>query len=131
MLMSITNPNHIRDTVPQNDTYFAYLVRPFFIQSLKIILTDNCGILFFSRSTAFLWLPLFYSEMEVVQSSNKRDPNPRINHEETVVNKSTIKLYYNDHDYSKMIQAYIDTVTSNIFLFFNIFNNIFIIFHMY
>ena len=118
MSMSITNPNHIRDTVPENDTYFAYLVRPFFIQSLKIIRTDNCDIFFFSRRTGFLLVPLFYSEMEVVQSSNKCDTNPRINHEETVVNNSTIKLYYNDHDYSKMIQAYIDTVTSNIFFIF-------------
>ena len=51
--------------------------------------------------------------MELLQSSNKRDPSPMINNEKTVVNNSTIKFYHNDNDYSKMIWAYIDSVTSN------------------
>ena len=50
--------------------------------------------------------------MELLQSSNKRVPSLTINHQETVANKSTIKFYHNDNDYSKMIRAYIDSVTS-------------------
>ena len=62
-----------------------------------------------------------------LQSSNKPDRNLTVNHEETVVNNSAIKFYYNDNDYFKMIKADIDSVTSTISLISLITNSIFIV----
>ena len=53
-----------------------------------------------------------YSQVEHLQSSHKREPNLKVNHEKTVVGSNIIKFYYTENNYSNIIRAYIDSVTS-------------------
>ena len=55
-------------------------------------------------------------QVELLQTSNKRDPNNIINDQRTTVDNNAIRFQYTDADYSKMIRAFIDAVTSNISL---------------
>ena len=58
-------------------------------------------------------------QVELLQSSNKRDPNLKVNHQETNVSDKVIKFYHTENYFSKMIRAYIDSVTSTIFFLFH------------
>ena len=64
-------------------------------------------------------------QVELLQSSNKRDPNLKVNHQETIVSDKVIKFYHTENDFSKMIRAYIDAVTSTIFFLFHFYILIF------
>ena len=59
-----------------------------------------------------------YSQVDLLQASNKRDRNLTVNNEKTTVQNNVIKFHHTDSDYSKMIRAYIDTVTSNNYLLY-------------
>ena len=56
-------------------------------------------------------------QVQLLQSSNKRDPKLKINNEQTDVENNTINFHHAEADYAKMMRAYIDTVTSNNHLF--------------
>ena len=43
-----------------------------------------------------------YLQIEHLQSPNKREPNLKVNHEETVVNNDKIKFYLTENDYSSL-----------------------------
>ena len=60
-----------------------------------------------------------YLQVQLLQSSNKRNPNLKINAEQTVVENNSISFHHTETDYAKIIRAYIHTVTSHnhIFLF--------------
>ena len=40
-------------------------------------------------------------QVELLQSSNKRDPNLKLNHQETIVSDKVIKFYHTEKDFSK------------------------------
>ena len=46
-------------------------------------------------------------QVELLKSSYKRDPNLKLNHQETIVSDKVIKFYHTENDFSKMIRAYI------------------------
>ena len=59
-----------------------------------------------------------YSQVDLLQTSNKRDPNLTVNTEKTTVQNNVIKFHHTDSDYSEILRAYIDTVTSNNYLLY-------------
>ena len=67
-------------------------------------------------------------QVELLQSSNKRDPNLKLNHQETIVRDKVIKFYHTEKDFSKMIRAYIDAVTSTISFLFHFYILIFFLY---
>ena len=70
-------------------------------------------------------LTITHLQVELLQSSNKRDPNLKVNHQETIVTDKVIKFYHTENDFSKMIRAYIDAVTSTTFFLFHFYILIF------
>ena len=63
----------------------------------------------------FQSLALLLLQVELLQSSNKRDPNLKISARRTHVKGKAVRFYYTEKDYDKIIRAYIDAVTSNTF----------------
>ena len=55
-----------------------------------------------------------FLKVQLLQSSNKRDPNLIINNQSTFVEGKSIKFHNTDEDYNNIIRTYIDAVTSNL-----------------
>ena len=55
-----------------------------------------------------------FLKVQLLQSSNKRDPNLIINNQSTFVEGKSIKFHNTDEDYNNIIRTYSDAVTSNL-----------------
>ena len=54
-----------------------------------------------------------FLQVQLLQSSNKRDSDLKVNNQPTSLQGNSIKFHYTDDDYDRIIRAYIDAVTSN------------------
>ena len=78
----------------------------------------QCWLFFFFRCLfGSALLETSYLQVQLLQSSNKRNPNLKITAEQTVAVNNSISFHHTETDYAKMIRAYTDTVTSNNHLF--------------
>ena len=85
--------------------FFLYIIKtPLLIYCLYVVFVIKLDQFFSLFSSLFLQVQLF-------QSSNKRNSNLK----SIFAQGKAIKFYYNDSDYEKIIRAYIDAVTSNLF----------------
>ena len=53
-------------------------------------------------------------QVQLLQATNKQDPNLCINNNETCVEENSIKFHYTEKDYGNIIRAYTDAVTNNL-----------------
>ena len=77
---------------------------------------------YFSNSLKLSTKICLFLQVRLLQSSNKRDPNLKVNNQPTSVQGNSIKYHYTDNDYDQIIRAYIDAVRSNFNFLYASFN---------
>ena len=117
--LGTVNLNHLRATIPNDHTYLLYLVKIVFHLQYSFFTNNTPHFVFPSKISVFFcnFKTHFILQVQLLQSSNKRNPSLKVNHDRTVVENSVVKFYHNKNDYCKMLRAYIDSITSNISLF--------------
>ena len=69
---------------------------------------------YFSSSLKFSTKICLFLQVRLLQSSDKRDPNLKVNNQPKSVQGNSIKFHYTDNDFDhQIIRAYINAVTSN------------------